>query len=137
MPEVRIYETEDGVSPFERWFDELPGAAAAKVRAALARLAAGNAGNAGDSKGVGEGVMERRLTFGPGLRIYYGRDGETLVVLLIGGTKKRQARDVAAAKLLWTDYRRRRDGGERPLRTADEEEEPDDEPNIPDPDEEN
>ena len=51
-------------------------------------------GNFGDAKTVGSGVFERRIDFGPGYRLYLGRDGDTLVILLAGGTKKRQARDV-------------------------------------------
>ena len=59
-------------------------------------------------KGVGEGVLEYRINWGPGYRVYFGRDGETLVILLSGGTKKRQLRDIEHAKALWADYRRRR-----------------------------
>ena len=59
-------------------------------------------------KGVGAGVLEHRIDSGPGYRIYFGRDGETLVVLLGGGTKRRQQRDIDTAKRHWRDYRRRR-----------------------------
>jgi putative addiction module killer protein len=72
---------------------------------ALARLERGNLSNA---KGVGEGVLEYRIDWGPGYRVYFGRDGDTLVILLTGGTKKRQARDIEAAKTHWADYKRRR-----------------------------
>ena len=72
---------------------------------AIARLEQGNLSNV---KGVGEGVLEYRINFGPGYRVYFGRDGETLVILLTGGTKKRQQRDIQTAIGLWTDYRRRR-----------------------------
>lgn len=72
---------------------------------ALARLEQGNLSNV---KGVGEGVLEYRLDWGPGDRVYFGRDGETLVILLTGGTKQRQSKDVAAAKAYWADYKRRR-----------------------------
>ena len=72
---------------------------------AIARLEQGNLSNV---KGVGEGVLEYRINFGPGYRVYFGRDGETLVILLTGGTKKRQQRDIQAAIGLWADYRRRR-----------------------------
>jgi len=71
----------------------------------LARLEQGNLSNA---KGVGEGVLEYRIDWGPGYRVYFGRDGDTLVILLTGGTKRRQQRDIDAAKVLWTDYKRRR-----------------------------
>ncbi len=59
-------------------------------------------------KGVGGGVMEMRLDFGPGWRVYLARDGETLVVLLGGGSKKRQHEDIAAAKARWDDYKERK-----------------------------
>ena len=59
-------------------------------------------------KGVGAGVLEYRIDSGPGYRIYFGRDGEKLIVLLGGGTKRRQQGDIETAKRLWRDYRRRR-----------------------------
>jgi len=79
--------------------------ARAKVTVAIARLEQGNLSNV---KGVGEGVLEYRINFGPGYRVYFGRDGNELVILLTGGTKKRQQRDIQAAIELWADYRRRR-----------------------------
>jgi putative addiction module killer protein len=103
--ELRYYHTAGGESPFEIWFDGLDAAAAAKVSVALVRLGQGNTSNA---KTVGEGVQEYRIDWGPGYRVYFGRDGETLVILLTGGTKQRQPRDIARAKELWTDYKRRR-----------------------------
>jgi putative addiction module killer protein len=80
-------------------------APAAKVAVALARLEAGNVSNA---KSVGEGVLEYRIDWGPGYRVYFGRDGAVLVILLTGGTKKGQQRDIDRARGLWADYRRRR-----------------------------
>jgi putative addiction module killer protein len=77
----------------------------AHLSVALVRLGQGNASPA---KPVGEGVLEYRIDWGPGYRVYFGRDGETLVILLTGGTKQRQQRDIERAKELWTDYRRRR-----------------------------
>ena len=74
---------------------------------AIARLEQGNLSNV---KGVGEGVLEYRINFGPGYRVFFGRDGEVLVILLTGGTKKRQQRDIDAAIEMWADYRRRRRG---------------------------
>jgi putative addiction module killer protein len=103
--ELRYYLTAGGQSPFESWFDDLDGAAAAKVSVAFVRLGQGNTSNA---KPVGEGVLEYRIDWGPGCRVYLGRDGETLVILLTGGTKQRQQRDIERAKELWTDYKRRR-----------------------------
>jgi len=72
---------------------------------ALVRLGEGNTSNA---KGIGEGVLEYRIDWGPGYRVYFGSDGETLVILLTGGTKQRQQRDIERAKELWADYKRRR-----------------------------
>ena len=63
-----------------------------------------------NGKGVGEGVLEYRIHFGPGYRVYFGRDGETLVILLTGGTKQRQQQDIREAIELWADYRRRKRG---------------------------
>ena len=102
---LRYYLTADGESPFESWFSDLDARAAAKVTVAVARLEQGNLSSV---KTVGEGVLEYRIDWGPGYRIYFGRDGETLVILLTGGTKQRQQRDIVRAKGLWADYKRRR-----------------------------
>ena len=67
-----------------------------------------NWGNFGDHKSVGGGVSELRLAFGPGYRLYYGREGSTLVILLGGGTKARQARDIATAQACWQVYKQER-----------------------------
>ena len=105
MLEIRYYLAPDGRSPFEGWFSSLDPTARAKVTVAIARLEQGNLSNV---KGVGEGVLEYRIDWGPGYRVYFGRDGETLVILLTGGTKQRQPRDIEHAKALWADYKRRR-----------------------------
>jgi len=105
MLELRYYLAGDGASPFEEWFAGLAAPAAAKVAVALARLEQGNLSNA---KAVGEGVLECRIDWGPGYRVYFGRDGDVLVILLTGGTKQRQRRDIEAAKANWADYKRRR-----------------------------
>lgn len=105
MLDLRYYLAADGRSPFEVWFSNLNAAAAAKVTVALARIEQGNLSNV---KGVGEGVLEYKLDWGPGYRIYFGRDGDLLVILLTGGSKQRQDRDIGAAKEYWADYKRRR-----------------------------
>ena len=105
MIEVREYLDEGGRSPYARWFDRLNAPAAAKVATALIRLGHGNLSNV---KGLGGGVSECQIDFGPGYRVYFGKDGETLIILLGGGTKKRQQRDIETARALWEDYRRRR-----------------------------
>ncbi len=107
MLDIRYYLARDGRSPFEHWFESLDPTARAKVTVAIARLGQGNLSNV---KGVGEGVLEYRINFGPGYRVYFGRDGEALVILLTGGTKKRQQRDVEAAIGFWADYRQRKRG---------------------------
>lgn len=105
MIEVREYVDERGVSPFGRWFDGLDALAAVKVRTSLARMEAGNLSNV---RGVGGGVLEYRIHFGPGYRVYFGRDGDTLIVLLAGGTKRRQQGDIEEARDLWEEYKRRK-----------------------------
>jgi putative addiction module killer protein len=65
-------------------------------------------GNLSNTKSLGGGIQEYRIDFGPGYRIYFGRDGERLVILLGGGTKKRQQDDKSRARRLWDEYRRRK-----------------------------
>ena len=108
MIEVREYLDPDGGSPFADWFSHLNSKAAAKVATALTRLAAGNFSNV---KGVGSGVFEYRIDFGPGYRVYFGKDGELLVIVLGGGAKKRQQNDINAALANWQDYKRRKKEG--------------------------
>lgn len=107
MPTVQVVEylDERGRSPYAEWFDNLSANAAAKVATALYRLEGGNFSNV---KGVGEGVFERRIDFGPGYRIYFGKHGESLVILLGGSGKQRQREAIAAAQERWADYKRRR-----------------------------
>jgi putative addiction module killer protein len=107
MPELRYCVAAGGALPFAEWFAELEPVLRAKVTRALARLQQGNFSNV---KSVGEGVLEYRIDFGPGYRVYFGRDGETLVILLTGGTKKRQQRDIAAAHGYWRDYKESKRG---------------------------
>ena len=104
MIEVLLYEQADGRSPVADWFDDLDRQAAAKVTIAIERLRRGNVSNV---KGVGAGVHDFRIHWGPGYRLYLGRDGERLVILLTGGTK-RQDVDIERAKTYWADYKRRR-----------------------------
>ena len=105
MVELREYLSPNGRSPFRIWFDSLDPIAAAKVTAFLTRLALGNFSNV---RGVGSGVSEQRIDFGPGYRVYFGRDGAALVILLGGGTKKRQQNDIEAAIERWIDYKKRK-----------------------------
>jgi putative addiction module killer protein len=103
--EIRGYIDGNGKKRFAAWFAGLDPAAAAKVTVALTRMERGNLSN---TKGVGAGVCEYRIDFGPGHRIHFGKDGERLVILLGGGTKKRQNRDIVAAQECWADYKRRK-----------------------------
>ena len=79
------YLAEDGASPFRNWFDRLDSRAAAKVTTALTRMGMGNRSNV---ESVGGGVYERKIDYGPGYRVYFGTDGEELVILVGGGLKK-------------------------------------------------
>jgi putative addiction module killer protein len=98
-----LYETPDGRCPWQEWFDGLK---ERKIQQAIdARLLRLRRGNFGDSRSLGQRVWEARLHVGPGYRIYFGEDGDNLVVLLCGGTKGSQARDIARAKRLWHHYR--------------------------------
>jgi len=103
MLEVRYYVTDDGRSPYADWFASLDAVARAKVAAAIVRIGQGNLSNV---KPIGGGVLEYKINFGPGYRVYLGRDGNVLVILLAGGTKKRQQRDIEAAMEFWRAYKR-------------------------------
>ena len=99
------YLDADGASPFAKWFERLDAVAAAKVTTALYRMEQGNLSNV---KAVGQGVAEYRIDFGPGYRIYLGQDGATIVILLGGGTKKRQSADIRMAQRRWLQYKSRK-----------------------------
>ncbi len=111
--ETKEYLDSEGDSPFANWLNALDAKAAAKVVSAIDKL---TRGLVGDVKPLGAGVSERRINFGPGYRVYFGTetDGRTtkLIILLCGGTKKRQRDDVGRAKRLWKDYKFRKRQGE-------------------------
>lgn len=95
------YLTEDGCGPFEEWIRSLrDGQGRGIIHARLGRV---RKGNFGDCYPVGEGVHELKIDFGPGYRVYFGEDGDT-VVLLGGGTKRSQDSDIKQAKERWRDY---------------------------------
>ena len=94
MPTAKEYVDARGNSPFHRWFIDLRSPEAAKVTGVIIRMEQGNFSNA---KGVGSGVFEYVLNFGPGYRIYFGKDGDQIIILLGGGTKKRQQNDIDLA----------------------------------------
>jgi len=98
------YVSPAGDSPFGNWFDDLDAPVAARVAAALARLAQGSWSHV---KGLGDGVHELRLDVGPGYRVYFGVEGANVVILLAGGSKARQQADIGRAKELWRFLKRR------------------------------
>ena len=105
MAQVREYQTPDGKSPFGVWFESLEARAAARVRRTIDKI---ERGLKPDVKPVGEGVFEARIDYGPGYRVYFGLDGDELVILVGGGAKAGQSRDIAAAQARWADYKKRK-----------------------------
>jgi putative addiction module killer protein len=93
---------EGGHSPFAEWFDSLDAVSAARVDKYIRRLEAGNFGSA---KALQEGISELKMDFGPGYRVYFGRDGKTIIILLGGGSKRGQSADIAAAIKRWKRYK--------------------------------
>ena len=99
------YVKPDGSIPFREWLHNLRDIEArARIRVRLNRV---RLGNFGDAKSVGDGVSELRIPLGPGYRVYFGRAGSTVVLLLCGGDKSTQNRDICTAKDFWLDYQRR------------------------------
>ena len=106
---IRIEEyVSDGRNPFRQWFDSLDPQAAASVTVAIERLSEGNTSSV---KPIGEGAAELKINRGPGYRIYFGWDGKVLVILLGGGTKRRQQHDIDAALRRWRDYKKQKSSG--------------------------
>src|SRR5579872_6029985 len=105
MIRIKQYIDQVGRSPFEKWFMELNNIAAAKITKSIYKLELGNFSNV---EGVGNGVYEQKIDFGPGYRVYFGKDGNEIIILLCGGTKKRQSNDIAEAINLWQDYKKRK-----------------------------
>ena len=101
---VEEYLREDGSNPYKQWFDSLDARAAAKVATATLRLELGNTSRVKWFDGMGEYVID----WGPGYRIYLARDGEALIVLFGGGTKRGQQRDIERAKALLAEYKARK-----------------------------
>jgi len=103
--ELVYYQQENGHNPFTEWLSTLRDKMA-KARIA-SRLRQVELGNFGDSKPVGEGVTELRIDVGAGYRVYCGRHGRCMVILLCGGDKDSQSKDIARAKVLWAEWKRR------------------------------
>ncbi len=100
--QVKEYVNEKGVSVFQQWFNKLDAQAAARVSTALYRLEVGNDAHL---KSLAGGIYEYKLNFGPGYRIYMGKEGPAMVILLCGGSKKQQNKDIALARKLWQAYK--------------------------------
>ncbi len=100
--QIKEYITGAGSCPFRDWLETLAKSIKARIQARVFRF---EAGNFGDCKPVGSGVYEARLDFGPGYRVYFGIATRRLVILLIGGEKKRQNRDISKAKEYWTTWK--------------------------------
>jgi putative addiction module killer protein len=105
---VREYLTPDVQNRFREWLGTLDSAIRARVQARVLRF---ELGNLGDHKSVGAGVWEARLAFGPGYRIYFGRDADSIIVLLLGGPRSSQGRDIRRAQGFWRDYLERKRHG--------------------------
>lgn len=104
--DVREYQTAAGKFPLNDWLDALRDPVSrARVIARLDRL---KTGLLGDWKSIGDGVFELRIDVGPGFRVYYGQDGKTLILLLCGGDKRTQAKDIENAHSYWKDYQARK-----------------------------
>jgi putative addiction module killer protein len=102
--DIQIYVTEGGRAPFSEWLASLRDRKArAKIRVRLDRV---SLGNLGDCHGVGDGVQELRIDYGPGYRVFFGQVGSTIVLLLCGGDKSTQAKDIEQAKRYWNESRR-------------------------------
>jgi len=103
--ELREYLTADGKNPFREWLHALKDIVArARIRARLNRV---RLANFGDCKTVGASLYELRIPFGPGYRVYFGKAGRNIVILLVGGDKKTQKKDIQKAQNYWQDYQRR------------------------------
>ena len=100
---VREYLTSDGRSPFADWLRALDVATRARIQARVLRF---EGCNLGDHKSVGGGVLEARVNFGPGYRVYFALEGSVAVLLLVGGDKSSQQRDIRNAQSYWDDYRK-------------------------------
>ena len=100
--EIKEYINARGKSPYREWVNSLKDIKTrARIRQRIDRL---ELGNIGDCESVGDGVHELRLDFGPGYRIYFGQVGKTVILLLCGGTKRKQQKDIDQAKQYWKDY---------------------------------
>jgi putative addiction module killer protein len=99
--EIIIYQTEDGKEPFKDWIKSIDNIDRKRIYKRLERI---KLGNFGDHKSIGDNMYELRFTYGGGYRAYYGIKDNKIVILLCGGNKKTQVKDIESAKILWRDY---------------------------------
>lgn len=103
--ELRLYRTKGGREPFTNWLESLKdGLGRAHIANRLNRV---TLGNYGDYRSVGDGVNELKIHFGPGYRVYFSEQENTIVLLLLGGSKRTQAQDIKKAKQYWSEFRER------------------------------
>ncbi len=102
MRDIFRYKTPSGRIPFDEWISDISEASQARIDAYIQRVAMGAARKA--TKPVGNGVFEIKLDFGPGYRVYFGEIGRSMILLLIGGDKSSQSKDIERAKEFWRNY---------------------------------
>ena len=108
MYDIDIYTTASGKEPYTEWILSLDRLIRARINSRFARIR--DSGNLGDYKPIGEGVFELKFDFGPGYRIYFGLEQNKIVVLLLGGNKGQQQKDINKAIKYWTDYLSSKEG---------------------------
>lgn len=96
------YQTQGGKNPYREWLVTLDTSVKQRIQARILRF---ETGNLGDAKALGEGIFEARFDFGPGYRLYFGREGNTLILLLCGGNKSSQVKDILRAREFWKIYK--------------------------------
>lgn len=99
--EIIPYTNQQAKQPIIDWLENLDKKTRTRIVARFSRIALGNYG---DCKVIGDGIKELRFDFGPGYRIYFGEDGEKIIILLLGGDKSNQSKDIQQAKEYWNDY---------------------------------
>ena len=105
---IEIYTTADGKLPYAQWLSTIKDQTTVdRIELRLYRIRQGNLGDCKDLKG---GIYELRLFFGPGYRIYFSKEGNTIILLLAGGTKRTQSRDIQRAREYYQDYLERKNG---------------------------
>ena len=106
---IILYTTDTGKQPFVEWQEKLDTKTESIILVRLARIRSGNFGDCKQIK-VEKGLYELRIDYGAGYRIYYGKSGSTIVVLLVGGSKKSQDRDIIKAQRYWLDFKEKEHG---------------------------